>query len=260
MMSGTFLGFLIACAVMVVLAAINNRRTFKKNKQHSKFQNVYNNSPDYFRKPDSPFFLPENHEDKILEMIHSDDPFFNKDDFIEFSKFMFCAYHKALSDGSLSSIRQYLQDDFYRSRQQTLTDFLGNGFFIMVNLVKIHRSYLHVYERDTTEEIVTVFITADINQYTLDKESNEIVDGNVDDVLHIHYFLKFLRKNGTKTGNTYLTDSCPQCSVPLRVNENGECVSCHTHLTAGEHGWVLCNLTRIFNFSDFDERGVILYQ
>lgn len=241
---------------MVILASRHNLRHAKRNERKE--------NDEHFYKADSPsiggsYSLPGNHENDILKAIGLKDPYFQKEKFIADVQDLFCGVQKALTAEDLAPVRPFVQDAFYSRQQKQIEDFHKAGLLPVSDSVQILRSYLHLYEQDEKEENLTVFLTATMRQYLLDKQTMEIVDGDKDDILKFYYFLTFRRKYGVTTG-TNLGNVCPQCGAPLKFTESGDCGSCHTHLTDGDYGWVLDSVCRIRDFSDMDERGVVIYK
>lgn len=251
----TFIFYIgIILAAMIILASRHNFRNAKRNERREK-----NPSPVKAASQNSggSYFLPMNHEKDIIQAIRTIDPYFQKEKFITGAQDLFCGIQKALTAGDLAPIRPFVQDALYSRQQKQTEDFRKAGLLPVSDSVQIQRCYLHLYERDEKEESLTVFITAAMCQYLLDKQSMEIVDGDKDDILKLYYFLTFQRKCGVTTG-TNLWNACPKCGAPLKLTESGDCGSCHAHLTSGDYGWVLGSVCRIHDFSDIDERGVVI--
>lgn len=205
-----------------------------------------------------PYPLPGNHENDILPVLLSGDPYFQRDRFLADAFSLFCGVQKAMTEGNFSPVRPVLQDELYDRLKREREEFRKAGLLPAAGSIRTERAYLHLYERDGRKESLTVFLTVSMCRYLLDPQSLETVDGDADSPERIYYFLTFQRKCGVMT-RIGPEPVCPRCGTVLRLTDRGDCAGCGAHLTNGEIGWVLGDGRRLHNFSDVDERGVVTY-
>ncbi len=204
----------------------------KKNKYESSRGEVINGY----------YFLPDK------ELVHGQDEFemrnksFDKKKFIEKVQIAFNMIYKSLEEKDINLIQKFVSNSVlqrYKSQIEMMTKVRAN--FTFKNLV-IDKIVIDEYESEPDYDIIHVGIMArvDVNYYSIPYENLNYFDKE----RFVEYF-SFIRKRGSKDGDIYTNNNCPNCGSLLdNTNDISKCSYCHSIITSGEYDWILAEITQ----------------
>lgn len=187
-------------------------------------------------------------EETIVNLITAEDPLFNKEEFLSWTRDLFIKLQYAWADRDWSVIRCFESNELFEQHSTQLERYKVNKQINKIERVSVNWAKLHQYTVAGENEVLTVMLNSKMIDYIVDEESGKILKGdNVTNKVNT-YKLTFMRKKGikTKAGETTVnTTNCPNCGAPTEITSAGKCSYCGSVITTGEYNWVLSNLERM---------------
>lgn len=187
-------------------------------------------------------------ENRIESIIKQEDEFFNKDEFLSWTRDLFIKLQYAWSDRDWSVIRCFETNELFEQHSSQLERYKVNKQINKLERVSVNWARLYTYSQSADKEILTVALNSKMIDYIVDEESGKVLKGDPNLNKVNTYKLTFIRKKGVKTkaGETTLnTTNCPNCGAPTEITSAGKCTYCGSIITTGEYNWVLSNLERM---------------
>ncbi len=186
--------------------------------------------------------------DSIEEQIKQDDELFSAGNFIGWSKEVFMTIQEAWTDRDWAKIRPIEKEELFAVHEKQLAEYKRNGRINVVEYICINSAYLQEYTKDAEFEYLVVNLNSIFNDYIIDENTREVVEGNKNAKYNSVYIMTFCRKIGVKTlasTSELDTKQCPNCGAPLQLTSAGKCEYCDTIVTTGDHDWVLSDYTQL---------------
>lgn len=187
-------------------------------------------------------------EATIISMITKEDPLFNKDEFLAWSRDLFIKLQYAWSDRDWSIIRCFESNELFEQHSAQLERYKQNKQINKMERVSVNWAKLHNYKVDGEYEVMEVMLNSKMIDYIIDEETGKVLHGDKTTNKINTYKLTFKRKKGitTKAGETTVnTTNCPNCGAPTEITSSGKCPYCGSVITTGDYNWVLTSLERV---------------
>lgn len=239
---GSPLGGIIVIVILIIIIVVVIKK-FKNKGSTTESSDLYSNE----------------NTDAIENAIRQVDVLFSTEDFIGWSKEVFMTIQEAWTERDWTKIRPFEKEELFNVHEKQLDEYKRLGKINMVERISIENVYLHGYERDAQYEYLTVYLAASFNDYIIDENTREVIEGDKETRYNSKYLMTFMRKLGVKTDSASSklnTKQCPHCGAPVQITSAGKCEYCDTIITTGDHDWVLCEHTSITPDTILTKAGV----
>lgn len=205
--------------------------------------------------------VPMDYTGTIIPAVRRVDPDFMGEVFLSWACSVFLTFQKAWCSRDLSKLQALEKSELFEKHRLLINEDIKTNKYMVVENIRICKSYLHKYERDSMYEYLTVYVAIVSRSRVINDKTGDVINGTVSSDNNESYLLTFMRKNGVKTNNN--TDkisakSCPSCGAPLSIANSGRCDYCGCIITTGDFDWVLSNIDMIRPGIFIDNRGVII--
>lgn len=184
---------------------------------------------------------------QIENKIQLNDPNFNKEEFISWSKNLFIKLQQAWTARDWETIRTFETESLFEQHKNQLQGYINNNQINVMDRICVNYAHLYQYRQEGDKEVLTVRLNSRMADYIIDATTNKVLRGNKEEEKVNTYLLTFIRKNGVKTKEGTIevnTTNCPNCGAPTKITSSGKCEYCGSVVTTGEYNWVLSNLER----------------
>ena len=230
-------GGIFSAIVGIVVAGINRKRIRSRMEPLDYAEQMPKRKSSYTRN----LFL----NDQIVAKIKEDDPAFNELEFKEWAKETFVEFQKAWTNKNLSQIRNRLDNSFCEQYELLSKSNIDENCENIIEIKQINYIDLSSYSTDNEKELVEVAINVVMHDYTKEKITNKIVNGNKNLKIRTTYKLIFYRKLGTKTNEEENSEliRCPNCGAKIKTG-NKKCDFCNTIVLNGVKEWILNSIDK----------------
>lgn len=184
---------------------------------------------------------------EIENQIQINDPDFNKEELISWSKNLFIKLQQAWTQRDWETIRTFETESLFEQHKNQLQGYINNKQINVMDRICVRYAHLYNYRLEGDKEILTIRLNSRMTDYIIDEETKKVLKGDKTTERVNTYLLTFIRKNGVKTkpGTIQVnTTNCPNCGAPTKITSSGKCEYCGSVITTGEYNWVLSNLER----------------
>ena len=184
---------------------------------------------------------------QIENRIQANDPDFNKEEFVAWSKNLFVKLQQAWTARDWSTIRTFETENLFEQHKNQLQGYINNNQINVMDRICVNYAHLYNYRIEGDKEILTVRLNSRMEDYIIDATTKRVIKGQKGLDRINTYLLTFIRKNGVKTKPGTIevnTTNCPNCGAPTQITSSGKCDYCGSIITTGEYNWVLSNLER----------------
>lgn len=234
-------GSLLFWAVIIVIFIIISKNTKKGQRNRPNYNNQYQsaNIPSMQQL--------EAKQTQIENKIQINDPDFNKEELIAWSKNLFIKLQQAWTARDWETIRTFETESLFEQHKNQLQGYINNNQINVMDRICVNYAHLYEYRVEGDKEILTVRLNSRMEDYIIDATTKKVIKGEKGLDKVNTYLLTFIRKNGMKTkpGTVEVnTTNCPNCGAPTQITSSGKCEYCGSVITTGEYNWVLSNLER----------------
>ena len=184
---------------------------------------------------------------QIENKIQVNDPAFNKEEFVAWSKNLFIKLQQAWTARDWSTIRTFETESLFEQHKNQLQGYINNNQINVMDRICVNYAHLYNYRVEGDKEILTVRLNSRMEDYIIDATTKQVLKGQKGLDKVNTYLLTFIRKNGVKTKQGTIevnTTNCPNCGAPTQITSSGKCDYCGSVITTGEYSWALSNLER----------------
>lgn len=234
-------GSLLFWTVIIVIFIIISKNTKKGQRNRPNYNNQYQsaNIPSMQQL--------EAKQTQIENKIQINDPDFNKEELIAWSKNLFIKLQQAWTARDWETIRTFETESLFEQHKNQLQGYINNNQINVMDRICVNYAHLYEYKVEGDKEILTVRLNSRMEDYIIDATTKNVIKGEKGLDKVNTYLLTFIRKNGIKTkpGTVEVnTTNCPNCGAPTQITSSGKCEYCGSVITTGEYNWVLSNLER----------------
>lgn len=186
-------------------------------------------------------------QSEIENQIQENDPNFNGEELIAWSKNLFIKLQNAWTERDWQTIRSFETESLFEQHKNQLQGYINNKQINVMDRICVNYAHLYRYKIEGDKEILTVRLNSRMADYIINEETKAVIKGDKNLERVNTYLLTFIRKNGVKTKAGTIkvnTTNCPNCGAPTQITSSGKCEYCGSVLTTGEYNWVLSNLER----------------
>lgn len=234
-------GLLVIIIVIIAVTANMKRKNAQAHRQ----------DPSYVRRPvnvvQDNIEQLEIRQNQIENKIQVNDPNFNKEELVAWSKNLFIKLQQAWTARDWSTIRTFETESLFEQHKNQLQGYINNNQINVMDRICVNYAHLYAYRQEGDKEVLTVRLNSRMQDYIIDATTKQVLKGDKETERVNTYLLTFIRKNGVKTkpGTTEVnTTNCPNCGAPTSITSSGKCEYCGSVMTTGEYNWVLSNLER----------------
>lgn len=238
---GGFGSILFWIVIIIIFIIVKNS---KKGSMHNRATN-YNKQSENYRMQNMQQL--EARQTQIENKIQINDPDFNKEEFIAWSKNLFIKLQQAWTARDWSTIRIFETENLFEQHKNQLQGYINNNQINVMDRICVNYAHLYNYKVEGDKEILTVRLNSRMADYIIDATTKEVLKGDKHTERVNTYLLTFIRKNGVKTKPGTIevnTTNCPNCGAPTQITSSGKCDYCGSVITTGEYSWALSNLER----------------
>ena len=192
----------------------------------------------------------EANQTQIENKIQVNDPNFNKEEFVAWSKNLFVKLQQAWTDRDWSTIRTFETENLFEQHKNQLQGYINNNQINVMDRICVNYAHLYDYRIEGDKEILTVRLNSRMEDYIIDATTKQVIKGQKGLDKVNTYLLTFIRKNGVKTKEGTIevnTTNCPNCGAPTQITSSGKCEYCGSVITTGANTWVLSGLEPLRN-------------
>lgn len=189
--------------------------------------------------PIDPEVFPILHPADLSELLKKDSEFFSGW-FVNRSKELFWQLITASDVQEIESIRTCLAEKFYQSCQNRCRDLQKRGVKnIYEERIELN-AVITSYRVQNQQEYLTTTLQICTNCYSIDIQTEEIVEGDPRIFAYIQYELEFVRHNAENAPDKV----CHHCGAPIEKNGQEQCSYCNSNLVfkpkSERQNWLLC--------------------
>ena len=238
---GGFGSIIFWIIIIVIVIASKNAKKGPNNNRNAQFYNrqMANNAVN--------MQALEATQTQIENKIQANDPAFNKEEFVAWSKNLFVKLQQAWTARDWSTIRTFETENLFEQHKNQLQGYINNNQINVMDRICVNYAHLYNYRVEGDKEILTVRLNSRMEDYIIDATTKQVIKGQKGLDKVNTYLLTFIRKNGVKTKPGTIevnTTNCPNCGAPTQITSSGKCDYCGSVITTGEYNWVLSNLER----------------
>ncbi len=227
--------------IVICIAVSKNTKKGQNNNRNAEFYNrqMTNNAVN--------MQALEATQTQIENKIQANDPAFNKEEFVAWSKNLFVKLQQAWTARDWSTIRTFETENLFEQHKNQLQGYINNNQINVMDRICVNYAHLYNYRVEGDKEILTVRLNSRMEDYIIDATTKQVLKGQKGLDKVNTYLLTFIRKNGVKTKPGTIevnTTNCPNCGAPTQITSSGKCDYCGSVITTGEYNWVLSNLER----------------
>ena len=183
----------------------------------------------------------------IESQIQTDDPMFNKAEFLAWASDMFVKLQYAWSDRNLENIRHFVTPELYEQTNNQVQRYVQNKQINKLERVSVNLSRLYSFSTEGDREILRVVLESKMIDYIVDETTGKTLRGDPGINVVNPYILTFVRKAGIKTpegGVKPVTMNCPNCGGATTILSSGKCPYCGSIITTRDNNWTLSEMKR----------------
>lgn len=189
----------------------------------------------------------EIYQGPVEQRIQKIDKNFLKEDFNQFSKMIFMKLMQAFNKRDYKEIKLFESSELFEQHRIKIQNTIDNNVINVKNQISIIYSKIYNFSQKGDLDILTVILKASLQEYTVDENTKDIINGNNKEKIQ-YYQMEFIRKKGVKTlksVNHLKAINCPSCGGPAQIVHAGECPYCGSIIMEGKHSWILNDLRLI---------------
>ena len=188
----------------------------------------------------------QNNESAVIAQIKKHDPLFSEQAFEGWVKEVFLTVNEAWTERDIDRIRPLETTALFSEHSRLLKKYLVDQQINKIDRLGILGVHTAKFTIDADFEYLQVMLKAQMIDYVIHEDTNEVIAGDKSKVIQMIYTIDFARAAGTPStedpSNIRTTD-CPSCGAPIQISAGGRCEYCRSVLETNKHGWVMCSYT-----------------
>lgn len=186
-------------------------------------------------------------DSSIESQIQSEDPMFNKAEFLAWASDMFVKLQYAWSDRNLENIRYFITPELFEQTNSQVQRYIANKQINKLERVSVNLARLYSFEHQGDRDVLRIVLESKMIDYIIDEQTGKTLRGDPSLNLVNPYILTFVRKAGVKTpegGVKPVTMNCPNCGGATTILSSGKCPYCGSIITTRDNNWSLSEMKR----------------
>ena len=175
--------------------------------------------------------------------IKAHDPAFDETAFLAGTEKQFFIIQKAWTDQDPDQSRQVMADGIWQTHRTQITDQQAKGVRNVMDDLAINRASIVRADSSAGKDSVSVKFEARCRDYEVDAKTMKRTGGDKDiETWAEVWTFQRAATAVTQVGGGTLSQKCPNCGAPLKVDLAGICKYCKANVMAGEQDWVLVRI------------------
>jgi predicted lipid-binding transport protein (Tim44 family) len=178
-----------------------------------------------------------------LEAIKAHDPDFEKTTFLADVEKSFFLVQKAWTDQDPDQSRAVMADGIWQTHKSQIGDQKAKGVRNVLEDLAIETTTIVEASSSGGKDTIALLIKAHCKDYEVDLVSGKRQSGDrsVEAWAEIWTYQRSSEAK-TKAGGGTMSQKCPNCGAPLKVDLAGICKFCKANIMAGDQDWVLVRI------------------
>lgn len=183
-----------------------------------------------------------------LAAIQAHDPGFEKTAFIASAEKSFFLIQKAWTEQDPDQSRQVMADGVWQTHRTQIEDQKAKGVRSVMEDLAIEKATIAEASSAGGKDTIALRFEAHCKDYEVDLVSGKRKGGdkNVEAWAEVWTYQRSAEAT-TKTDGGTLSQKCPNCGAPLKVDLAGICKYCKANVMAGDQDWVLVRIDEASN-------------
>lgn len=178
-----------------------------------------------------------------LEAIKAHDPDFEKTSFLADVEKSFFLVQKAWTDQDPDQSRSVMADGIWQTHKSQIGDQKTKGVRNVLEDLAIETTNIVEASSSGGKDTIALLIKAHCKDYEVDIVSGKRKSGDRSvEAWAETWTYQRSSEAKTKAGGGTMSQKCPNCGAPLKVDLAGICKFCKANIMAGEHDWVLVRI------------------
>ncbi|MBQ3421743.1 MAG: Tim44 domain-containing protein, partial [Romboutsia sp.] len=180
---------------------------------------------------------------KNIRILKQKDPNFSSSKFIDNVENIFLTLQDAWTNKNWEIARMYESDDLYNAHKRQLDEIIRKNRTNHIEDITILESKIYDCYIDEDFDVLDVLFDVTLIDYTIDNNTNKLINGNRHEHIRLKYIYSFIRPKGSiTTENKESLKYCPSCGAPISINATAMCEYCNSVLINNKHDWILVNI------------------
>lgn len=185
-----------------------------------------------------------------LDALLSDDPQFNKDQFLQRVCNAFLATQAAWAKQDLTPVRPFLSDGVYERFNIQFAEQKMLGYRNEMANVRVLSADPVEADVDDTYQSISVRISASAEDFPVSlKDGRRIATGTTAPFAEIWIFLRRRGVQSKLNADGLIEGHCPNCGAGIEMNQHARCQQCGSLLRSGQYDWVLTEITQEYEWA-----------
>jgi predicted lipid-binding transport protein (Tim44 family) len=178
-----------------------------------------------------------------LEAIKAHDPDFEKTTFLADAEKSFFLVQKAWTDQDPDQSRSVMADGIWQTHKSQIGDQKTKGVRNVLEDLAIETTTIVEASSSGGKDTIALLIKAHCKDYEVDLVSGKRQSGDrsVEAWAEVWTYQRSSEAK-TKAGGGTMSQKCPNCGAPLKVDLAGICKFCKANIMAGDQDWVLVRI------------------
>ncbi len=175
--------------------------------------------------------------------IKAHDPAFDETAFLAGTEKQFFIIQKAWTDQDPDQSRQVMADGIWQTHRTQITDQQAKGVRSVMDDLAVNKASIVRADSSAGKDSVSVKFEARCRDYEVDAKTMKRKGGDKDiEAWTEVWTFQRAATAVTQVGAGTLSQKCPNCGAPLKVDLAGICKYCKANVMAGDQDWVLVRI------------------
>lgn len=171
-------------------------------------------------------------EDEIVASVLENDGFFSKEEFKAYAVAVLGAVHKSISERNIAYATQYISTSYSHTLASVIALHKKKRKTVHYDNASVCGVRITDYHILKNTEYLTVIIDEQLNEYTTEDVTGNVISGSKSEKVKKLYKLTFAKKCDSDTAND--TTHCPSCGAYIGEGKGDKCEYCDSRLHAAK--------------------------
>ena len=144
----------------------------------------------------------------------------------------------------LAVVKEFMSDNLYSKFFMQVKAFEKDGLSFMTEDLVINKCNIFDYGRSLEKEEIKVLIDANMKEYIIKNQTQEVLKGSKDKYQRKKTLMTFQKKQSQEAEGATVKN-CPNCGTPVEQVALGKCKSCGTIILPIRYNWTLTKFENI---------------
>ena len=237
-------GVLFALFLIIFITSIlymSKRRKQSKGRSSQQNRSVPRGNPvlnEGFRRG---ILIEEETDLKPIEEYTAIDPSFSPSAFKEKIANLFVQFQQGWQNKDLEPLRPYMSDGYYAQMDNQLDMYRRNHRTKYIERIAVLDVKISGWKQEAGNDVIIVRIKSRFTTYTVDDNTNKILNGSKTAEKFMDYEWLLIRSTGhiTASSKGVKVQNCPNCGATVNINHTAKCEYCGSIITVNDYDWVV---------------------